>query len=79
MNMLHRTVFAFFMSLALSSIMSAWVTFINLGVTSSFIANWLHAWILAWPAAGICAFLFGPMVHKITAVVVARISGQQRA
>lgn len=37
--MLHRSVFAFFMSLVLSIIMSAWVTYLNLGLTSDFIAK----------------------------------------
>ncbi|WP_137166032.1 DUF2798 domain-containing protein [Salinimonas lutimaris] len=68
--MLHRSVFAFFMSLVLSIIMSAWVTYLNLGLTSDFIAKWLEAWILAWPAAAVCAFLFGPGVGRLTNQIV---------
>ncbi|QPG06186.1 DUF2798 domain-containing protein [Salinimonas marina] len=75
--MLHRTVFAILMSLALSSIMSAWVTYINLGMTAHFLQRWFEAWILAWPAAGVCAFIFGPSVHRLSAHIVARLVGEQ--
>ncbi|WP_348524836.1 DUF2798 domain-containing protein [Litoribrevibacter albus] len=54
------------MSFFLSSLMSLWVTYINLGFTSSFISQWIHAFSLAWPAAAVIAFFVGPLAQKIT-------------
>jgi hypothetical protein len=25
----------------------------------------MHAWLLAWPAAGLIAFISGPFIHKL--------------
>ncbi|MCH4812390.1 DUF2798 domain-containing protein [Halomonas neptunia] len=45
--------------------MSAWITFVNIGAHSNFFSLWMHAWFLAWPAAGIIAFISGPFIHKL--------------
>ncbi|MAC47171.1 DUF2798 domain-containing protein [Oceanospirillum beijerinckii] len=63
--MKHRILFATLMSLILSCLMTAWVTWLNLGFTTDFIQHWLKAWISAWPAAGIISFTFAPMVQKV--------------
>ncbi|NWO04695.1 MAG: DUF2798 domain-containing protein [Alteromonadaceae bacterium] len=62
--MKHRIVFAILMSFILTLFMSAWVTFINIGLIDGFISHWLSAWVLAWPAAGIISFIFGPKIHQ---------------
>lgn len=64
--MKHRIIFAVLMSSMLSFFMSAWVTYINMGLHSEFVAHWLSAWILAWPAAGVIAFIGGPGVHRLS-------------
>lgn len=61
-----RLIQAFLMSLLLSSLMSCWVTWLNLGFNDEFIELWLNAFIAAWPVAGIIAFFSGPEVHKIS-------------
>ncbi|WP_306420917.1 DUF2798 domain-containing protein [Vreelandella neptunia] len=63
--MKHRIIFAILMSFTLSLIMSAWITFVNIGAHSNFFSLWMHAWFLAWPAAGIIAFISGPFIHKL--------------
>jgi|TARA_R110000796_G_scaffold251164_2_gene381950 hypothetical protein len=45
--------------------MSAWVTYVNIGMHADFVGIWMHAWFLAWPAAGIIAFISGPFIHKL--------------
>jgi len=45
--------------------MSAWVTYVNIGTHPGFLGIWMHAWLLAWPAAGIIAFISGPFIHKL--------------
>lgn len=63
--MKHRFIFAILMSFVLTFFMSAWVTFINVGLISHFTQYWMSAWMLAWPAAGVISFLSGPGVHKL--------------
>lgn len=67
--MLNRMVFSFFMSLPLAFLMTAWVTFLNLGLAPIFLEKWLIAFFMAWPAAWGVAFLFGPSVAKLTAKI----------
>ena len=64
--MKHRLVFTAIMSFFLSSLMSLWVTYLNLGIIPNFIAQWMHAFSLAWPAAAVIAFFVGPIAQKIT-------------
>jgi hypothetical protein len=46
--------------------MSAWVTYINIGITSDFINRWALAFINAWPAAFIAAYLLSSTVMRLT-------------
>ena len=63
--MKHRIIFAILMSFTLSLVMSAWITFVNIGAHPNFFSLWMNAWLLAWPAAGVIAFISGPFVHKV--------------
>lgn len=72
--MKQRIVFAIIMSLVLSSMMSCWITFINLGPGVQFLDQWMAAFRLAWPVAGIIAFVMGPVIHNMTRRVVSLIS-----
>ncbi|WP_232362652.1 DUF2798 domain-containing protein [Salinimonas chungwhensis] len=54
------------MSLVLSFLISAWVTFLNLGWVATFVSSWMHAWLMAWPAAALISFLFGPAVNRLS-------------
>lgn len=63
--MKHRFIFAILMSFVLTFFMSAWVTFINVGLIDDFAYYWMSAWLLAWPAAGLISFISGPGIHKL--------------
>ncbi|TPE55297.1 DUF2798 domain-containing protein [Maribrevibacterium harenarium] len=63
--MKHRILFATMMSFVLSILMTAWVTFVNLGLHPEFLSFWMKSWVLAWPAAGAISFVFAPMLHKL--------------
>ena len=65
--MKFRLYFAVLMSGIMSLMMSAWITVINIGITSDFLYLWMKAWCLAWPVAGLVAFVFGPSIQKLTA------------
>ncbi|WP_430461861.1 DUF2798 domain-containing protein [Thalassolituus sp. LLYu03] len=62
--MKQRLAFTLMMSFVLSVLMTCWVTFINLGFTDEFFMRWGKAFVLAWPAAFVIAFLFGPRIHQ---------------
>ncbi len=62
--MKQRIAFTLMMSFVLSSLMSCWVTFINLGYSDQFLHNWGRAFVLAWPAAAVIAFVFGPRIQR---------------
>lgn len=69
--MKHKIVFTVIMSFILSSMMTCWITYINLGLSGNFPSQWGNAFLLAWPAAGIISFLFVPIAHKLTSKVLA--------
>lgn len=71
--MKHRIIFAILMSFTLSLIMSAWVTYVNIGMHTDFVGIWMHAWLLAWPAAGIIAFISGPFIHTLAHRIAEKI------
>jgi hypothetical protein len=60
---------AFFMAL----LMTAVVTFINLGFPSNFFIQWMKAFAVAWPLASLVAFVAVPLARRITAMIVAAI------
>ncbi|EAQ67664.1 hypothetical protein MED121_17094 [Marinomonas sp. MED121] len=64
--MKQRIIFALLMSLLLSSLMSCWVTWINLGFSHEFLLDWRQAFLGAWPVAAIIAFFIGPEIHKLS-------------
>jgi hypothetical protein len=68
--MKHRILFTVIMSFFLSSLMTLWVTYINLGSTPEFLNLWGHAFLLAWPAAGIISFFLSPLAQTITKKVL---------
>lgn len=66
MTLKFRVLFSLFMSLVLSSLMTLWVTWINLGFAPDFLTKWGIAFLLAWPAAGTISFLFSPGIQNLT-------------
>ncbi|WP_275664321.1 DUF2798 domain-containing protein [Shewanella insulae] len=58
------------MSFQLSSLMTLWVTYINLGISPEFLTSWGHAFLLAWPAAGMISFFTSPLAKSITEKVL---------
>ncbi len=72
---IYKLCFSFCMSLLLSLLMSGWVTYLNLGITDHFWANWLQAFLLAWPAAFAIAVCFGGMVGVVATKLSQRIIG----
>ncbi|MDE8604736.1 DUF2798 domain-containing protein [Marinomonas sp. RSW2] len=71
--MKHRIIFAIFMSFTLSLFMSAWITYLNIGIRSDFVTFWMGAWALGWPAAGIISFIAGPFLHSLAHKIASKV------
>jgi hypothetical protein len=57
---------AFFMAL----LMTAVITFINLGFPPNYLSQWMKAFAVAWPLASVVAFLAVPLARRITMRIV---------
>ncbi|MBD1582600.1 DUF2798 domain-containing protein [Pseudoalteromonas sp. S16_S37] len=66
----HRIIFTLLLSFFLSVLMTLWVTYINLGVSSHFLLDWGKAFILAWPAAAVISFFSAPIAQKLTTKLI---------
>lgn len=64
--MKFRIINSILMALFLSSAMSGWITWINLGFVADFPIRWFEAFKMGWPPATVIAFLIGPSVQKIS-------------
>lgn len=64
-------VFAFFMSLLMSGLMSLFISLINVGAVDGIFLIWLRAWALAFVVAFPTVVAVTPLVHRLTASVVA--------
>lgn len=62
----QRLLSSVLMSLLLSGLMTAWVTWLNLGFVGDFIGRWLHAYLMSWPAAFTIVVLLGPTVQRLS-------------
>jgi hypothetical protein len=51
-------------------IVSAVVTFFNIGLRPDFVPRWLSAFIVGWPVAAITAFFMIPFAHAVTQRIV---------
>ncbi len=69
-----RWVFALLMSLQMSLLMTGWVTWVNLGFGPQFLTRWLHAFVLAWPAACVIVLLTAPSVQRFSQRLLARLT-----
>lgn len=68
-----RFVFAVLMSLVMTLLMSAWVTWLNIGLREDFFPRWRHAFLAAWPVAFCAVMLFAPHVQGLSRGIVQRI------
>lgn len=66
----HKIVFAFFMALLMSCIMSFAVSIFNVGFVSNIISVWLRAWAFAFVVAFPTITVVAPMVHMLVSLVL---------
>lgn len=73
----QRLLFSFLMSALMAFIISAWITFINLGLTVGYVGYWLKAFMLAWPAGFTVVVVAAPTVQR-TAQLLLRFYNVQK-
>lgn len=66
------------MSLLLAALMTAWVTWLNVGFAPDFLARWGHAYVCAWPAAFVIVMLIGPTVQRLALHLLQNQPGHPR-
>jgi uncharacterized protein (DUF486 family) len=50
-------------------------TFLNLGLRSDFVVQWVKAYLIAWPIAAITGYLVMPAARRFTTRIVNLIDG----
>lgn len=60
-----RLINAALMSLLMSLLMTAWITWLNFGLVAGFLGRWEHSFVAAWPAAFTIVALCGPAVQGL--------------
>ena len=66
----QKIVFAFFMALLMSCIMSLVISIFNVGLVSNIIHVWLRAWAFAFIVAFPTLTVVAPIVHKLVSLVL---------
>jgi Protein of unknown function (DUF2798) len=71
-----RLILALLMSSIMVLMVTLLVTFLNLGLRSDFLVQWIKAFLVAWPVAATTAFAIMPVARRLTERIVARIDGK---
>lgn len=70
-----KIVFPIVITAMIVFVVSAVVTFFNIGLRADFAARWLSAFIVGWPVAAATAYLAIPFARAITQRIVSAIEG----
>jgi Protein of unknown function (DUF2798) len=70
-----RFIFPVLISALIVFVVSAVVTFTNIGLRVDFVPRWLKAFITGWPVAAVLAFFAVPHVRRATEIIVRFIDG----
>jgi hypothetical protein len=64
--------FPFFMSLVMAFIMTAFITWVNTGLTEGYLGRWVTSFVMAWPLAMACIVLFANRIRAFIAQLTAQ-------
>jgi hypothetical protein len=71
-----RFVFPVLITAVIVFVVSAVVTFTNIGLRADFVPRWLSAFLIGWPVASVTAYFATPVVQVATRKLVALIEGR---
>jgi predicted MFS family arabinose efflux permease len=70
-----RFIFPVLISALIVFVVSAVVTFTNIGFRVDFVPRWLKAFITGWPVAAVLAFIAVPYVRRAADAIARMIEG----
>jgi hypothetical protein len=70
-----KYIFPVVMTFIIVFLVSAVVTFLNIGVRGDYVAQWLGSFIVAWPIAAVVAFFAIPAARWVSRNIVVLIEG----
>lgn len=65
-----RFIFPVLTAGVMAFLMTALVTYLNLGFPADFLARWMKAFAIAWPCAALAAFIAIPLARRATGFIV---------
>ena len=71
-----KIIFPVVMTFIIVFLVSAVVTFLNIGLRADYLSQWLGSFIIAWPIAAVVAFVAIPLARQATQKIVALIEGR---
>ena len=74
-----RLIFPVLITAVIVFVVSAVVTFSNIGFSADFVPRWLKAFFTGWPVAAVVAFFAVPVVQRLTAAIGRLIDGPSPA
>ena len=66
------------MSGFMAFMMTALITYMNIGWVADFVTRWLHAFVVAWPLAALAAFIALPISQRITRAILIRLDAPKQ-
>ncbi len=71
-----KVIFPVIITAVIVFVVSAVVTFTNIGLRADFVPRWLSAFIVGWPVAAVTAFFAIPHVRRLTQWLATTIEGK---
>ncbi|MET0631923.1 MAG: DUF2798 domain-containing protein [Xanthobacteraceae bacterium] len=71
-----RFIFPVLITAIIVFVVSAVVTYSNIGIHPDFVRRWLKAFLVGWPVAAVTAFVAIPYVRRSTVWIVGLIEGK---
>jgi hypothetical protein len=71
-----KFIFPVLMAGVMAFLMTALITWLNLGFPPNYLLLWIKAFAIAWPAAALAAFIAIPLARRATATIVRLIEGR---
>lgn len=71
-----RLILSFVMTAFMVFMVTLIVTMLNIGLRSDFLLQWLKAYVISWPIAGITAFFVMGLARRITDRILSLIGSK---
>ena len=73
-----KYIFPVLMAGVMAFLMTALITWLNLGFPPNYLGLWMKAFAIAWPMASLAAFLAIPLARSATQKIVSLLDGNRK-